>query len=111
LSVAPLLMLLLLAPLLEETVLRRGLHAWALRRWGGAVPRWLARPSQVNLLVALLFAALHLFRLPLPMALAVVLPALVVGQVFEMTARLWPCVLTHAAFNLCWLGMAAGLPA
>lgn len=102
--------LLLLAPLLEETVLRRGLHAWGLRRWGGAAPRWLARPSPVNLWVALLFAALHLLRLPLPMALAVVLPALVVGQVFEVTARLWPCVLTHAAFNLCWLGIA-GLPA
>jgi membrane protease YdiL (CAAX protease family) len=106
-----LLVLLLLAPLLEETVFRRGLHHWALRRWGGAVPRWLARPSTVNLLVALLFAALHLLRLPPLMALAVVLPALVVGQVFERTARLWPCVLAHAAFNLCWLGMAAHLPA
>ena len=110
-SAVPLVVLLLLAPLLEETVLRPGLHAWALRRWGGAVPRWLAWPSAVNLLVAVLFAALHLLRLPLLLALAVVLPSLMVGQVFEMTARLWPCVLTHSAFNLGWLAMASRLPA
>jgi membrane protease YdiL (CAAX protease family) len=101
---------LLLAPLLEETVFRRGLHTWALQRGGRAAPRWWAWPSRVNGLVALLFAAAHLLRLPPLLALAVVLPALVVGQVYERTGRLWPCVLAHAAFNLCWLGMAPGLP-
>lgn len=104
-------MLLLLAPLLEETVFRRGVHAWALRRGGKVAPRWWAWPSRVNVLVALLFAAAHLLRLPPLPALAVVLPALVVGHVYERTDRLWPCVLAHAVFNLCWLGVASGLPA
>jgi len=101
--------MLLLAPLLEEVVFRRGLHAWALRHWGRATLHWLAWPSRVNLLVALAFASAHLLRLPLLLALAVVLPALVVGQIYELTARLWPCVLTHAVFNLCWLGLANSL--
>lgn len=110
LSAVPLFVLLLLAPLLEETVFRRGVHAWALRRGGKSVPRWWAWPSRVNVLVALLFAAAHLLRLPPLLALAVVLPALVVGQVYEMTGRLWPCVLSHAVFNLCWLGVMSDLP-
>jgi membrane protease YdiL (CAAX protease family) len=63
----------------------------------------------VNLGVALLFASAHLLRLPPLLALAMVLPALVVGHVYEVTGRLWPCVLAHAAFNLCWLGVTAGL--
>lgn len=108
-SAVALFVLLLLAPLLEETVFRRGVHAWALRRWGSGVPRWWAWPSRVNLAVALLFAAAHLLRLPPSLALAVVLPALVIGKVYEMTGRLWPCVAAHAAFNLCWVGLNAGL--
>lgn len=110
-SAVPLFVLLLLAPLLEETVFRRGLHSWALQRRGRAVSRWWAWPSQVNWFVALLFAAAHLLRLPPLLALAVVVPALVVGQVYERTGRLWPCVLAHAAFNLCWIGVTADLPA
>lgn len=108
-SVGALFVLLLLAPVLEETVFRRGVHAWALRRWGLGAQRGWAWPSRVNLLVALLFAAAHLLRLPPLLALAVVLPALAIGKVYEMTGRLWPCVAAHAAFNLCWLGLNAGL--
>jgi membrane protease YdiL (CAAX protease family) len=110
-SAVVLFVLLLLAPLLEETVFRRGVHAWALRHWGRATTRWWAWPSPVNVGVALLFAAAHLLRLPPLLALAVVLPALVVGQMYELTGRLWPCVATHATFNLVWLGLTAGLPA
>jgi membrane protease YdiL (CAAX protease family) len=111
LSAVPLFVMLLLAPLVEEVVFRRGLHAWALRHWGRAVAHWLAWPSRVNLLVALVFALAHLLRLSPLLALAVVLPSLVVGQIYELTARQWPWVLTHAAFHRCWLGLANHLPA
>jgi len=110
-SAVALFVLLLLAPLLEETVFRRGVHALALRHRGTAARRWWAWPSRVNWLVALLFAAAHLLRLPPVLALAVVVPALVLGQVYEMTGRLWPCVAAHAAFNLVWLGLNASQPA
>ena len=108
-SAVALFVLLLLAPLLEEMVFRRGVHAWALRHWGSGARRWWAWPSRVNVAVALLFAAAHLLRLPLSLALAVVLPALVIGKVYEMTGRLGPCVAAHAALNLCWVGFNAGL--
>jgi membrane protease YdiL (CAAX protease family) len=103
--------MLLLTPLVEEVVCRRGLHAWALRHWGRAAPHWLAWPTRANLLVALVFALAHLLRLSPLLALAVVLPSLVVGQIYELTARLWPWVLTHTAFHRCWLGLANHLPA
>lgn len=95
--------LLVAAPLLEEIVFRLGLHAWLLRRWGGAVPRAAAWPSRANVVVALGFGAAHLLRLEPALAAAVVLPALFVGQVYEITGRLWPCVVIHAVFNLLWL--------
>jgi uncharacterized protein len=100
---ASVLLLVLVAPLLEETVFRLGLHAWLLQRWGGAVSRLRAWPSRANVVVALCFGAAHLLRLEPAMAAATLVPALFVGQLYESTGRLWPCVVTHALFNAGWL--------
>lgn len=91
--------LLALAPLAEEAVLRAGLHETLLRR---AVAPWRA-----NLVTALLFAALHtLLRADLA-ALVIVLPALLIGAVYGRTRRLRDAVVLHATLNALWL--AAGL--
>ncbi|HSV69840.1 MAG TPA: JDVT-CTERM system glutamic-type intramembrane protease [Methylibium sp.] len=83
------------APLLEEIVFRLGLHDALLKRWG---PGWRA-----NAAVALAFGVAHaLLRSP-GLGLGVLLPALVIGGVYERWRRLWPCVLLHAAFNGIWL--------
>jgi membrane protease YdiL (CAAX protease family) len=95
--------LLLLSPLVEETLFRHGLQRWALHRGGPAVPRAWWVPSGANTLVALCFAAAHLVRLPPHLAVATIVPALLIGLLYERTQRLWPCVLLHALFNLLWL--------
>jgi membrane protease YdiL (CAAX protease family) len=100
-GVAPLrvAVLLAIAPLAEEAVLRAGLHEALLRR---AVAPWRA-----NLMSALLFAVAHALLRADPAALAVVLPALLIGALYGRTRRLRDAVLLHAALNALWL--AAGL--
>ena len=97
--------LLVLSPLLEEFLFRAGLQAWLLRRW----PQRMGPLSLANGLVAVLFAALHLWRHPTPAALLTTLPALLIGWAWERGAqRLWLAVLLHAWFNggLVWLSCA-----
>ena len=93
--------LLLVQPLLEELAFR-GLvqgcllhlvsHAGSPRRWG---PITLA-----NALTTLLFVLLHLRVQPLPWALAVAGPSLLLGHVRERLDSVWPAVLLHVWFNL-----------
>jgi uncharacterized protein len=87
--------LLLLAPMLEEYLLRSGLHAWLLQRW----PQRLGGLSLANALCAAVFAIGHALRQNSGM-LATVLPALWLGWLWERSGQrlLWP-VLSHALFN------------
>jgi membrane protease YdiL (CAAX protease family) len=88
-----------LAPLVEEIVLRLGLQdalsrlAWA-RRFAPA-------------LSALAFAAAHMALArdaqDLPRAAATALPAWWIGARYERDRRLAPCIAWHAVFNLAWL--------
>jgi membrane protease YdiL (CAAX protease family) len=95
-SPARLAMLLLIAPVLEETIFRAGLHESLLRR------SWPAGRALVA--TAIVFALVHaLLRSDLA-ALAVVLPALAIGLLYQRTRRLVPCIALHAAMNALWLG-------
>lgn len=89
------LVLLVLAPLVEEVVFRLGVQEGLWRRGLGA---W-----QANALTALAFAAAHVAVRGDPGAIAVALPALVLGAVYGRTRRLAPCVALHAAMNAAWL--------
>ena len=90
-----------LAPLLEETVFRHGIHdALSTRLPSGGV-------RFAPVLTALAFASLHLLfaadsRASL-LALATAIPAWWIGALYERDRRLGPCVAWHAAFNLAWL--------
>ena len=89
--------LLLLAPVLEEVVLRGGLHEPLRRRsdfWG--------RPAVAVGLTAVAFGLAHLWLAPWTHALAVMVPALAIGVVFERTRSIFACVMVHAAFNAMW---------
>lgn len=93
-----LLLLLVLAPVLEETVFRAGLQEGLVRR--GWCQRWAIGLS------SLVFAACHALVQGWP-ALAVLLPSLVLGQVYG-SSGLRAAMACHAWFNLCFL-TAVGL--
>ena len=98
-------LLLIVAPLAEEVLFRAGLHETLLRR---AVAPWLA-----NVATALAFGVLHAALRGDVAALAVALPALLTGALYQRTRRLRHCIALHAAMNALWLaaGVAGTLPA
>ena len=98
--------LLLVAPVLEEIVFRAGLQEELLRK--GRL-RAAAGAVSANVFTALAFAAAHLALLPGHLAGLTVLPALLIGAVYQRQRRLAPCIALHAFFNAIWL-LWAGLP-
>lgn len=93
---APLL-LLVIAPVLEEIVWRAGLQEALLTR-----TRWPA--ASINLGVAASFALAHTLRAPDSVwAWLTLLPAWVIGQAYQRWRRLGPCIALHAAMNALWL--------
>ncbi|MEN9628698.1 MAG: hypothetical protein RJA10_1925 [Pseudomonadota bacterium] len=89
------LLLVVLAPVLEEAAFRAGLQEWLLARR--------ATPLAANLVVAVAFALLHLATQGRWEALLVAGPALLVGAAYNRWRRLRTCVLLHAAMNAAWL--------
>jgi membrane protease YdiL (CAAX protease family) len=97
------LVLLVLAPVIEEIVFRLGLQEALLRRG--------LRPALTTVLTALVFAAAHVAVRGEIAAAAVVLPALALGVLYAHTRRVLPCVALHAAMNAVWLAWGlAGAP-
>lgn len=94
---AAVLRLLLLAPLLEEWVVRAGLHAWLLPRCGG--------PAAV-LASAAAFSALHLGSGPMAAAL-VFWPGLAFGLAYQRWRDWRLCAVLHGASNAWALSMCA----
>ena len=93
------LMLLAIAPWLEEAVFRAGLQERLLR--SGRQP-WLCIA-----LTALAFAAAHLLVRQQWSALALVLPALALGVIYQRTRSVIACAAAHAAMNGLWLALAS----
>jgi len=89
--------LLVLAPITEETVFRGGLHESLLRR--------LRSRLAANVLTALAFGLVHVAVRGHAAAFAVAAPALLIGLVYGRTRTLWPCVVLHAAMNAIWLAV------
>jgi membrane protease YdiL (CAAX protease family) len=91
------------APVLEELVFRAGLQAWLMARLeadrrGAAL---------ANLLTALAFASAHIAVRPGLLAALTLLPALVVGALYQRTRRVRHCVALHTLFNALWFAIAA----
>ena len=91
-------MLFVLAPLVEEAILRAGLHEALLRRMDS--------PWAANALTALAFGLAHALARGDAAALGVALPAWLIGAVYQRSRRLRDCVALHAAMNAAWLASA-----
>lgn len=98
--------LVLVAPVLEEIVFRAGLQEELLRN---ARLRAAAGAFSANVFTAAAFAAVHLALQPGLLAGLTVLPALLIGALYQRQRRLAPCIALHAFFNAVWL-LWAGLP-
>jgi membrane protease YdiL (CAAX protease family) len=106
-SLNAMLLMLLVAPVLEELAFRGALLDLAqslLRRFGVAD----AGPvTCANLITSVLFAACHLPYQSVALSISVLLPSLLLGRVRELTASVLPCVLLHAWFNAWFLAVVA----
>jgi membrane protease YdiL (CAAX protease family) len=102
-SAERLVLLLLLAPALEETVFRGGLQE--------ALSARLARPGLANAWTACAFGLAHAVAHGDVRALAVVVPAWLVGRLYERSRRLLPCIALHALFNAAWVASTIGVGA
>jgi membrane protease YdiL (CAAX protease family) len=92
--------LVLVQPVLEELVFRGMLQGQALRLMTlNGKPRRFGPVSLANVLVTVVFVALHLRAQPLVWALAVAGPSLVFGHLRERFGSVWPAVLVHAVYN------------
>ncbi len=92
-------LLLAIAPVVEEIVFRAGLHEWLLRAW---VTKGALAPI-ANALTALAFAGFHFAAHADLLAALTVVPALVIGVVYQRHRQLLPCIALHAFFNGLWL--------
>jgi membrane protease YdiL (CAAX protease family) len=92
------LLMLFVAPMLEEAAFRAGLHEFLLRRR--------LSPLAANAATAAAFAAAHGLAQADLRGLLVFGPALLVGAVYNRWHRLRWCVLLHAALNAGWLAMS-----
>jgi membrane protease YdiL (CAAX protease family) len=86
-----------LASVAEEIVFRGGVLPFLLRWPGLRTKSFLV--SRANLVTSVLFAAFHLWRHPLALALGVFPVSLVLGIVREESGRTWPAALLHLYFN------------
>ena len=92
--------LLLLAPLAEEVLFRAGLQDALSRLLSGRIR---AAELTANAATALVFAAAHMLLQPSLMAGLTLLPALLIGWVYQQQRQLAPCIALHASFNAMWL--------
>lgn len=87
--------LLVVAPLVEESLFRAGLHEFLLRR--------LQPPVIANLCVALAFASAHAAARAEVASLLLAVPALLVGAAYQRWRSVRLCVVLHASMNALWL--------
>ncbi len=90
------------ASIVEEIVFRGALQPALARAFAGRLPsRWQASfLTPANLATSAVFAAFHLWRHPLAVAVGVFAVSLVYGRARELSGRWWPAALLHLAFNL-----------
>lgn len=94
-------LLLIVAPLIEEAVFRAGVQEALLRQR--------SKGLTANLLTALAFGLVHALVRGDLTALAVAVPALLIGAAYNRWRQLRLCVALHAAMNAVWIVFATGL--
>jgi membrane protease YdiL (CAAX protease family) len=92
-------MLLAVAPWLEEAVFRAGLQERLLRSG--------RQPWRCIALTALAFAAAHMLVRQQWSAITFMLPAIALGAIYQRTRSVTACAAVHAAMNGLWLALAS----
>jgi membrane protease YdiL (CAAX protease family) len=92
--------LVVVAPVVEEIVFRAGLQEALTQQLKQSV---LGRLWSVNLITALVFAGAHWAMQHTPLAALTVLPALLLGWLYQRHRSLALCIFLHAGFNAIWL--------
>jgi membrane protease YdiL (CAAX protease family) len=95
----PALWLVVGAPVVEEVIFRLGLQQELLQRLQPD-SAWLA-----NGITALVFSVAHALSHSPVMAMLTLLPALFIGNFYQRSRRLAPCIALHAFFNVIWLAL------
>lgn len=94
----------LIFPALEEVVFRWGLLAYLDQSFQRL------RGLRANVLVSACFGLAHLWAWPWTHALAVFLPSMLLGWVWQRWGKLWVCILVHALMNLVYLILVSSKP-
>jgi membrane protease YdiL (CAAX protease family) len=100
----------------EEIVFRGAVQPALAKRFGAGLQRGSGsalRVTPANVATSALFAALHLWRHPAAVALAILPVSLVYGVARDASGRVWPAAALHLYFNLLlyaasWLHLGAG---
>jgi membrane protease YdiL (CAAX protease family) len=82
----------------EEIVFRGALQPTLARRIDGGATLGI---THANAVTSVVFAALHVWRHPLLVAILVFPVSLVYGKARELSGRVWPAALLHVTFNAC----------
>ena len=98
------LLALLAYPLLEELVFRAGLLRWLDAKWLVKLPavlgRWVGwQPWINNILTSLVFGLAHALTWPISHAVAVFVPSLFLGWLWQRYRSVLVCFTVHAAMN------------
>jgi membrane protease YdiL (CAAX protease family) len=105
LSLPGAILMLLVAPVLEELAFRGTLQDWCrsiVERHG---MRDAGPLTRANAATSVAFAACHSPYQPAALACAILLPSLLLGRLREVTGSVVPCILLHAWFNACFLAV------
>jgi membrane protease YdiL (CAAX protease family) len=85
---------------LEEIVFRGALQPALARAFARRSCRQALACSRRQLVTSALFAAFHLWRHPLAVAIGVFSISLIYGKARELSGRWWPAALLHLGFNV-----------
>lgn len=97
------LLLLIVAPILEELAFREAVQStFSAMLQGAEVSRYLPF-TLANGVTSLTFAVFHLPSHSTMGAIATLAPSLILGLIREKTGSVWKCILLHAWFNACFL--------
>jgi hypothetical protein len=93
--------LIALASVLEEIVFRGALQPALARAFArGSSRQGDSLLTRANVVTSVLFAAFHLWRHPLAVAIGVFPISLIYGKARELSGRWWPAALLHLGFNV-----------
>lgn len=91
------LLVVLVAPILEEIVFRGGIQEFLQQRLN--LRRQFAQISLANILTSIIFSAFHIFSQPLIWALLIFFPSLVFGWAKDRFQSLAAPMVLHATYN------------